>query len=66
MVIRALPSHCRRKYVCTSNPEELAWFMGIEQKDLVRGVKPDDLELVECSEEWSHNGTPQWVCKADS
>ena len=40
--------------------------MGIEQKDLVRGVKPDDLELVECSEEWSHNGTPQWVCKADS
>ena len=52
--------------MCTSNPEELAWFMGIEQKDLVRGVKPDDLELVECSEEWSHNGTPQWVCKADS
>jgi len=54
------------KYVCTSNPEELAWHMGLDVKDLVSGVKPDDLDLVECSEEWSHTGTPQWVCKADS
>ena len=22
-----------------------------------------DLELIECAEEWSHNGTPQWACK---
>merc|ERR1719305_1575647 len=55
-----------RKYVCTSNPEELAWHMGLDVKDLIQGIKPDDLDLIECSEEWSHNGTPQWVCKADS
>ena len=29
-----------------------------------KGAKPDDLELVECAEDWSHNGTPEWVCRA--
>ena len=52
-----------RKYVCTNDPEELAWNAGVEVKDLVTGVKPDDLNLIECAEEWSHTGTPQWVCK---
>ena len=52
-----------RKYVCTSDPEELAWHLGLEMKDLKTGAKPDDLNLIECSEEWSHTGTPQWVCK---
>jgi len=52
-----------RKYVCTSNAEELAWHMGLDLKDLVSGPKPDDMELIECAEEWSHNGTPQWACK---
>lgn len=51
--------------MCTSNPDELAWFMGLEVKDLQTGVKPDDLELIECSEEWSHNGVPQWACKEE-
>jgi len=37
--------------------------MGLEMKDLVTGVKPDDLSLIECSEDWSHTGTPQWACK---
>lgn len=54
-----------RKYVCTSEPEELAWHLGLEMKDLKSGPKPDDLNLVECSEEWSHTGTPQWVCKEE-
>jgi len=54
-----------RKFVCTTNPEELAWFMGLEMKDLKKGAKPADLELIECSEDWSHNGTPQWVCKEE-
>jgi len=52
-----------RKYVCTSDPEELAWHLGIDVKDMVTGAKPDDLDLIECAEEWSHTGTPQWVCK---
>lgn len=55
-----------RKYVCTTNPEELAWHMGLDMRDLVSGHKPEDLDLVECSEEWSYNGTPQWVCKEDA
>jgi len=54
-----------RKYVCTSNPAELAWHMGLEVKDLKTGGKPDDHSLIECAEDWSHNGTPQWVCKAE-
>ena len=52
-----------RKYVCTENPEELAWHMGLDMSDLKQGPKPDDLELIECAEEWSHTGTPQWACK---
>ena len=59
-----LPRHRRTKYVCTSNPEELAWHLGLNEKDLVTGVKPEDLELIECAEEWSHTGTPQWACIA--
>jgi len=55
-----------RKYVCTGNPDELAWYMGLELKDLKVGPKPDDLELVECAEDWSHSGTPQWVCKEEA
>ena len=50
--------------MCTGNPEELAWFMGLKESELVSGPKPKDLDLVECAEEWSHNGTPQWVCNA--
>ena len=53
------------KYVCTSKPEELAFMMGVAEKDLVTGVKPDDLNIVECSEDWSHTGTPQWTCTAE-
>ena len=51
-----------RKYVCTENPSELAWFLGLEESALKKGAKPDDLELVECAEDWSSNGTPEWVC----
>tara|TARA_B110001452_G_scaffold237271_1_gene217025 strand:+ start:1619 stop:2161 length:543 start_codon:yes stop_codon:yes gene_type:complete len=52
------------KYVCTDEPAELAWFLGLEETALKKGAKPDDLELVECAEDWSHNGTPEWVCRA--
>jgi len=37
--------------------------MGVDKKDLIVGPKPDDLELIECAEDWSHSGTPQWVCR---
>jgi len=39
-------------------------MMGLNEKDLIEGVKPSDLDFVECSEDWSHRGTPQWVCTA--
>jgi len=55
-----------RRYVCTEDPTELAWIMGIDMKELKAGPKPDDLNLIECAEEWSHTGTPQWVCKEGS
>ena len=29
------------------------------------GPKPDDLDLMSCFEEWSHNGTPEWVCSEE-
>jgi len=54
-----------RKYVCTSDAAELAWHMGLDLRDLVSGHKPEDLNLIECAEEWSHTGTPQWVCKEE-
>ena len=54
-----------RKYVCTENPEELAWYMGLDESDLVSGPKPDDLDLMTCFEDWSHNGTPEWVCSEE-
>ena len=50
------------KYVCTSKPDELAFMLGLDEKDLIEGVKPDDKDLIECSETWSHTGTPQWAC----
>ena len=40
-------------------------MLGLDEKDLVSGPKPDDLELVECHEDWSHTGTPQWACSED-
>jgi hypothetical protein len=40
-------------------------MLGIDEKELTSGPKPDDLELVECHEDWSHTGTPQWACSED-
>ena len=40
-------------------------MLGLDEKELVSGPKPDDLELVECHEDWSHTGTPQWACSED-
>ena len=42
--------HTRTRYVCTDNPSELAWFMGVDESSLVRGAKPADEDLLECSE----------------
>ena len=30
---------CRRKYVCTEDPKELAWLMGVEEKELKSAQK---------------------------
>ena len=52
--------------MCTENPEELAWLLGVEENELQMGPKPEDLNLVECHEEWSHTGTPQWACREEA
>lgn len=40
----------RMRYVCTENPKELAWFMGIDETAMKKGNKPKDEELLECFE----------------
>mmetsp|Transcript_2542 Transcript_2542/g.3436 ORF Transcript_2542/g.3436 Transcript_2542/m.3436 type:complete len:137 (-) Transcript_2542:455-865(-) len=49
--------------VCTPDPEEYAWFNGID----TRQMKPveDDMETdaTECVEGSSPRGTPEWECK---
>ena len=44
-----------RKYVCTENPTELAWLMGVDEKSLVSGPKPDDMK---CAAPWLEAAQP--------
>ena len=48
--------------ICTSEPEEYAWFNGIDEKKM----KPTDgteTGATECVEGASPRGTPEWECK---
>ena len=47
--------------VCTSQPDEYAWFNGIERHDMVEtdGILPGALECVEGA---SPRGFPEWEC----
>ena len=48
--------------VCTSEPEEYAWFNGIDEKKM----KPTDgteTGATECVEGASPRGTAEWECK---
>jgi len=48
--------------VCTSEPEEYAWFNGLDPKELVPTEGMDSGSL-ECVEGASPKGTPEWECK---
>ncbi|KAL3782984.1 hypothetical protein HJC23_003140 [Cyclotella cryptica] len=47
--------------VCTAEPEEYAWFNGIDPKMMVK--TEDAIEgAVECKEGESYKGKPEWEC----
>lgn len=48
-------------YVCTSQPEETAWFMGVPVSDLRSDYTPD-ASLLQCEAGTSFNGEPEWLC----
>lgn len=48
--------------VCTSSPEEYAWFNGIEEKNMIP-IENEDSMALECVEGASPRGIPEWECK---
>ena len=47
--------------VCTSAPEEFAWFEGVN-RNLMKPTDGTDIDSKECVEGSSPNGTPEWKC----
>lgn len=47
--------------VCTSEPEEYAWFNGIDEKKM-KPTDGTDTGATECTEGASPRGTPEWEC----
>ena len=48
--------------VCTSEPEEYAWFNGIDEKKM-KPTNGTETGATECVEGASPRGTPEWECK---
>jgi hypothetical protein len=48
--------------VCTSAPEDYAWFNGLDVEALVP-VDGTSTEALECAEGASPRGIPEWECK---
>ena len=50
--------------VCTSQPKEFSWFYGIKQQQLVPMEDEGEAKAsLQCEEQPSFNGTPEWFCK---
>jgi hypothetical protein len=49
--------------VCTSNPEEYAWFYGIDKEQLILTHGIHDAAL-QCVEGASPRGVPEWECES--
>mmetsp|Transcript_24129 Transcript_24129/g.42823 ORF Transcript_24129/g.42823 Transcript_24129/m.42823 type:complete len:133 (-) Transcript_24129:2817-3215(-) len=49
--------------ICTSNPDEYAWFNGIEPEQMVPTDGIYD-EAVQCVEGASPRGVPEWECES--
>jgi len=57
-----ITDHEKPHVVCTSEPEEYAWFNGIDPKMMVE--TDDAMEgAVECKEGESYKGKPEWECE---
>uniref|UniRef100_A0A7S0FBF9 Ig-like domain-containing protein n=1 Tax=Sundstroemia setigera TaxID=3005 RepID=A0A7S0FBF9_9STRA len=50
--------------VCTSEPEEYAWFNGIEPESMKKTDRMSEGKT-ECVEGSSPRGIPEWECKSD-
>lgn len=48
--------------VCTSEPDDYAWFEGIERKKM-RETDGTESGAEECVETASYKGKPEWECK---
>lgn len=48
--------------VCTSEPEDFAWFNGIDP-DALKPTDGTEEGATECVEGASPRGTPEWECK---
>jgi hypothetical protein len=48
--------------VCTSEPDEYAWFNGLDRNAL-QPTDGTDSDTTECVEGASVRGTPEWECK---
>jgi hypothetical protein len=49
--------------VCTSNPEEYAWYHGIDEEQMVPTDGMHDKAL-QCVEHESPRGVPEWECES--
>ena len=54
-------SDAKATVVCTAEPEEYAWFNGIDEKKM-RPTDGSETGATECIEGASPRGTPEWEC----
>ena len=54
-------SDAKPTVVCTAEPEEYAWFNGIDEKKM-RPTDGTETGATECIEGASPRGTPEWEC----
>ena len=48
--------------VCTPEPEDYAWFNGLE-RDAMKPMEESNEKFLECVEGASPRGVPEWECK---
>lgn len=52
----------KQKVVCTSAPDEYAWFNGIDEENMIP-LENEILGALECVEGASPRGIPEWECR---
>jgi hypothetical protein len=56
------PSPSPPEVICTSNPDEYAWFNGIQREDMIPATDGIYDEAVQCVQGESPRGVPEWEC----